>query len=619
MSGRRSSRVALGSFASAVASAAILLVAVTATSVTPLVTFTVNSVADAPDAVPGNQICATAVAECTLRAAIEESAAIGVPSEIDVPAGHYLLAAPFEIAGAGVTIRGADRATTIIDAAGGGRAFDILGGTVLGLEKLTVANGSSTEEGGAIRAVDSALSLDTVAVSTSATDGYGGGVFASGSFLTITGSLFDHDTGLEGGAVAVMGGDLTITGSTFTGCLAADAGGAIAVFAPHTLSIASSTFTGNTAEHSGGAVFLAGAAGTFAYSIAGSTFTSNQSFGGAGGAIAADGLVSPGTNGALVVSDNTFTGNQADREGGAIAAASAITSTGNTFTDNHAPENPDVATPVPSDLCRDVGVCISAIDSFRCYQAKPAAGAPKFVPLLGVRLADAFGDVRVDLKQPVLLCAPADTAGDGVLDTATHLEAYAIKPEKGQAKQVPQTALTLRSQVGTFVVDAAKADQLLLPTAADPATSPNLTVNQVDRFTCHKAKLSKGQPKLAKDVQLTVVDQIMNQPERVVLKKLVRLCGPVGDNGDDTKHADYLLCFQVSATKGRCDLTALVNAGGGCKKETDCGGTKGTTALCKTQAKFAKVPGLHVVNDLDAGSLDAAKDGVLCLPAHRLP
>ncbi len=35
--------------------------------------FTVNSLGDEPDAVVGNGVCATAVATCTLRAAIQEA------------------------------------------------------------------------------------------------------------------------------------------------------------------------------------------------------------------------------------------------------------------------------------------------------------------------------------------------------------------------------------------------------------------------------------------------------------------------------------------------------------------------------------------------------------------
>ncbi len=104
----------------------------------------------------------------------------------------------------------------------------------------------------------------------------------------------------------------------------------------------------------------------------------------------------------------------------------------------------------------------------------------------------------------------------------------------------------------------------------------------------------------------------------MTVKKLVRLCVPVGTDGGATKHTEHLLCFQVAATKGRCAPAAPQNAGGGCKKEPDCGGTK-TTTLCVPQAKFAKRTGHLVVNDLDTGTLDAAKDDVLCLPALRTP
>lgn len=266
-----------------------------------------------------------------------------------------------------------------------------------------------------------------------------------------------------------------------------------------------------------------------------------------------------------------------------------------------------------------VGVCASDIDSFRCYQAKPTAGSAKFAPVLGVRVNGSFDDVLVDLKKPLQLCAPADTTADGVIDAATHLEAYAIKVQKGQPKSVPQSGRQLLTQLGTLSVDTGKPAQLLLPTAEDPASSPSLSVNEVDRFTCYQAKLAKGQPKLPKDLQLTVGDQFTSPPKRVTLKKLVRLCTPVGANGGATKHNAHLLCFQVAATKGRCADVAPSNAGGGCKNEADCGGTKKQTTFCVAQAKFTKQTGRKVQNDLDAGTLDAAKEDVLCLPARLTP
>src|ERR1700675_908151 len=54
--------------------------------------FTVTSTADAVDATPGDGVCATATAACTLRAAIQEANALSGADSITVPAGTYTLA-----------------------------------------------------------------------------------------------------------------------------------------------------------------------------------------------------------------------------------------------------------------------------------------------------------------------------------------------------------------------------------------------------------------------------------------------------------------------------------------------------------------------------------------------
>jgi len=56
-------------------------------------TFTVNTTASAPDALPGDGVCATTLpgAPCTLRAAVEESNASPGADAITVPAGTYTL------------------------------------------------------------------------------------------------------------------------------------------------------------------------------------------------------------------------------------------------------------------------------------------------------------------------------------------------------------------------------------------------------------------------------------------------------------------------------------------------------------------------------------------------
>jgi hypothetical protein len=260
------------------------------------------------------------------------------------------------------------------------------------------------------------------------------------------------------------------------------------------------------------------------------------------------------------------------------------------------------------------------LGSFRCYQAKPSAGSAKFTPILGVRANGTFDDVLVDLKKPLQLCAPADTTAEPLSDPQTHLEAYAIKLQQGQPKPVPQSGRQITSQLGTMVVDTAKSSQLMLPTAEDPVTpAPALTVNLVDRFTCYPVKLAKGQPKLLKDLQLTAGDQFTDPPKRVRVKKLVRFCTPTGANGAPAKQSGHLLCVQVAASKGRCADASPTNAGGACKAEPECGGVKGQTQLCVPQGKFVKQPGRNVANELDAGTLDAAKEDVLCLPAVLAP
>ncbi len=266
-----------------------------------------------------------------------------------------------------------------------------------------------------------------------------------------------------------------------------------------------------------------------------------------------------------------------------------------------------------------VGFCNASIDAFHCFASKPAQGE-KFAAIAGVRVAGAVDDVVVDLKKPTLLCVPADTTHDGVKDTATHLEGYALTIQKGEPKTTPQNGITLTSQLGTLEVDTAKLASLLVPTAEDPATPPAPLGNPaIDRFACYTAKLAKGQPKLAKDLQVTVADGLTDPAKRFTIQKLATLCVPVTADGGATKHPDDLLCFKAAATKAACSDLAPVNPGGACKKETDCGGTKGQTTLCTPQGKFTALANVRVANDLGSGGLAAAKDAVICLPGIRTP
>jgi CSLREA domain-containing protein len=69
----------------------ILLVLALGTGTASAAAFAVNSTADAPDANPGDGVCATASGACTLRAAIQEANALNGADVISVPAGTYTL------------------------------------------------------------------------------------------------------------------------------------------------------------------------------------------------------------------------------------------------------------------------------------------------------------------------------------------------------------------------------------------------------------------------------------------------------------------------------------------------------------------------------------------------
>src|SRR5262249_14499587 len=120
-------------------------------------TFVVTSTLDGVDVLPGNGVCATAGAVCTLRAAIQEANATPGPHVITLPAGLYTLT--IAVAGetnaatgdlnvkTNLTINGASAATTIIDGNSLDGVFTAFSGG-LTLNDLTVRNGVSFFGGG---------------------------------------------------------------------------------------------------------------------------------------------------------------------------------------------------------------------------------------------------------------------------------------------------------------------------------------------------------------------------------------------------------------------------------------------------------------------------------------
>jgi CSLREA domain-containing protein len=139
---------------------------------------------------------------------------------INLPRGRYVLsiAGRHEDAGrtgdldfgGAITLRGASRGSTVIDANGIDRAIDILPGANVRLTGLTITGGYSdpstgdAESGGGVLN-DGTLTLQDSTV-TANYAGDGGGGIASNGTLTVVGSTFDQNGAFEGaGGIAATG------------------------------------------------------------------------------------------------------------------------------------------------------------------------------------------------------------------------------------------------------------------------------------------------------------------------------------------------------------------------------------------------------------------------------
>lgn len=192
--------------------------------------FRVTTTADTPDVDPGNGICADPNGECSLRAAIQESNALGGWHTIILRAGNtYSLT----IAGSGedaaatgdldITSDIVLRGIVTYDAGGLDRMFDVQAGGRLVVNDATIVGGAVTAESGG-----GARNAGTLIVNRTTIDG-----------CTATGM------GASGGALFNDGGDLAVFRSTLSGGMAERAGGAIEANAG-TTRIFSTEITGNS-------------------------------------------------------------------------------------------------------------------------------------------------------------------------------------------------------------------------------------------------------------------------------------------------------------------------------------------------------------------------------------
>jgi predicted outer membrane repeat protein len=303
-------------------------------------TFNVTTTLDVVDSGDG---------KLSLREAITKANTSASADLINVPAGVFKIAlagtgddgnasGDFDVTGS-VTIRGAGAGVTNIDGQQIERVFDIFGASpgsiTVVLEKATVRNGISPNQGGGILVANANLVVRDSAVSGNRTSSSGGGIsngfapgtgdvtlvrttvsrnFAGGSGgglniegsdgLTVKSSTIRRNAALDGGGIRAS--DVTVTDSSVSGNSSGNFGGGI-------LALGSATLTNTTVSYNS-AVNYGGGINADTATLTRSTVNGNSTSTGAGGIAAIT----------ATLTNSTISGNTGGNGGGLIATTATL-------------------------------------------------------------------------------------------------------------------------------------------------------------------------------------------------------------------------------------------------------------------------------------------------------
>lgn len=341
-------------------------------------TFFVNSTNDEQDANPGNGICASSSATCTLRAAITEANALAGPDVIRLPAGTFTLTragvddtnanGDLDVTSEMLILGTGNAGNTFVEAAptpgtAVERVFHLLSALPVTLGDFTVRNGRQTTPGvlatlGSgirIEPAGAVTTLNAVTLSNNenAFAGAGLAVIGANAVTTLNNCRVENNRTQSTGQVVAGGIQINsatattnINGSTITGNLVSSTSPTITIggggiSSAGTLNITNSVVSNNTATSTGIGAYAGGILAGGATTIIGSTISGNASTVTAGTGVGrAGGIYNQG--GTMVITDSVVSGNTATGEGGGLvnfsitAANSTMTITGSTVSGNSA-------------------------------------------------------------------------------------------------------------------------------------------------------------------------------------------------------------------------------------------------------------------------------------------
>jgi hypothetical protein len=199
-------------------------------------------------------------------------------STIHIAAGTYTTTYetfPLTIPSSGITLRGTNRASTVINANASSRVLSISGKTGVRIEGLSFTNGYVAGNGAGISSINSAVLVTNCTVSGNRTSGVGvnrdgiGVYISGGAFEMVDGELignrYTENVVYQGGGLYASGANVTLRRVTVAGNTTLcnwDCSGAGVFLSSGQANISECTFTSNGIElaspgqtHSGGAIY----------------------------------------------------------------------------------------------------------------------------------------------------------------------------------------------------------------------------------------------------------------------------------------------------------------------------------------------------------------------------
>ena len=286
-------------------------------------TITVNTTADEYNN-DGDCSLREAIAAANMNTAVDACTPGSGPDliqfSLSTPAIITLTQGQLVIQNSALTISGPGAANLTINGNNAWRIFDIVTSTPVTLTGLTLQNGRTTLDGGAVRSRGALTVVDTVLKNNTA-EADGGAIDVDGNLTLENSDIFSNTASGEGGGVNAFGALTKVTNGRFLNNQSGSYGGAI--YANGAITIDGTDFISNSAQLYAGGVWAWSTA-----TVANATFERNSALNMNAGAMY--------VRYALQLSASTFLSNTAAQNIGAILAGQNATVTSTAFVDNAA-------------------------------------------------------------------------------------------------------------------------------------------------------------------------------------------------------------------------------------------------------------------------------------------